>query len=69
MIVSSHYNAHNSKIIRTLNSVYNQNYKNFKVVIVDQNSADKTSTIIKDYLSSNQIDIKKTSFISVDTDS
>ena len=34
-------------ISQTLNSIKNQNFKNFELVIVDKNSTDKTIDIIK----------------------
>jgi len=36
-------------INHTLNSIKNQNFKNFELIIVDKNSSDKTIDIIKKY--------------------
>lgn len=36
-------------LIQCLNSVLNQNYKNYEVIVVDNNSADKTKEIIKEF--------------------
>ena len=33
--------------IRCLNEIYNQDYKNFEVILVDNNSRDKTISIVK----------------------
>lgn len=50
VIVGSQNNAYNSQILRTLNSIYNQHYKPYDVIIAQRNSIDKTSTLIGNYL-------------------
>ena len=43
------YNAENY-IAETLETVINQTYKNMEILILDQNSSDKTPDIIMDYV-------------------
>ena len=45
-IILPNYNSSNY-IIKTVNSILNQSYKNWKLIIVDDNSDDKTVRILK----------------------
>ena len=47
-IVIATFNSEKN-INQTLNSIKNQNFKNFELIIVDKNSSDKTIDIIKKY--------------------
>ena len=40
---------HSSYLAKCLNSVLNQTYKNFEIIIIDHNSSDNTADIIKSY--------------------
>lgn len=69
VIVSSENNAHNSQILRTLNSIYNQHYKPYNVIIAQRNSIDKTASLISNYLKKNAAFGSKTKVVQIDTDS
>ena len=45
-IILPNYNSSNY-IIKTVNSILNQSYKNWKLIIVDDNSNEKTVKILK----------------------
>ena len=47
----------------TLNSVFNQNYKNFEHIIVDGGSSDKTLEIVNNHKVKKKIIVKKNSSI------
>ena len=55
-IVLPNYNS-SPYIEETLNSIINQNFKNWNLLIVDDNSDDKTKYILKKYDSNNKIKI------------
>lgn len=46
-------------IIRALESVFNQTYKNVEVIIIDDNSTDDTVEVLSDYIESKQITYQK----------
>ena len=48
-IAISTYNR-NKLLIRMLNSIINQNYSNYEIIIIDDNSNDETSETIKNYV-------------------
>ena len=48
------YNASNS-IIPTLVSVYNQSYKDYEVIVVDDGSSDNTSELVEQYINENDL--------------
>ena len=50
-IILPNYNSSNY-IIKTVNSILNQSYKNWKLIIVDDNSDEKTIKILKTPLES-----------------
>ena len=43
-------------ILKTLNSIKNQSYKNLQVVVVDDNSSDKTKKIVNKFKKGFRID-------------
>ena len=51
IIIPAYNRAHTIKM--TLDSVLNQTYKNYEVIIVDDNSKDNTYEVVKPYLSDN----------------
>jgi len=51
-IVIPNYNS-SEFIVKTLNSVLNQTYKNFEIIIIDDRSNDNSVEIIKKYITSN----------------
>ena len=42
-----------ARVKENLDSVFNQQYKNFRVIYIDDASTDKTATLVKDYLTKN----------------
>jgi cellulose synthase/poly-beta-1,6-N-acetylglucosamine synthase-like glycosyltransferase len=50
IIVPTYNNANNFRAELNLNSIFSQNYTNYKVVIIDDASQDQTATIIRKYL-------------------
>tara|TARA_B100000902_G_scaffold397891_1_gene462987 strand:- start:1356 stop:2264 length:909 start_codon:yes stop_codon:yes gene_type:complete len=56
-LVSIIINCHNAGdfILKSIKSVLNQNYKNWELIIFDNNSKDKTSSIVKKFLKNKKI--------------
>jgi glycosyltransferase involved in cell wall biosynthesis len=48
-------------ILKTLKSIKNQTYKNFEIIVVDDNSTDKSTEIVEQFIADNQ-DLKITLF-------
>jgi len=46
-VVNAFNNAQENQIERTLNSIYNQDYQNYHVVVVDRSSTDSTIDIAR----------------------
>lgn len=46
IILTTHNNAYNQQIVRSLNSIFNQQYTRYQVVIADRASTDSTYNII-----------------------
>lgn len=67
VILSTRNNVFNNQIIKALNSIYNQNYRSFDVVIADR-STDKTLTIVKEYIKKNDL-ASKTKVIKIEYES
>ena len=53
-IIMPSYNTANY-ISESINSVINQSYKNWELIIVDDCSTDKTDEVIKDFLKDSRI--------------
>lgn len=49
-MVPTYNNAKNFRAELNLNSIFSQNYTNYKVVIIDDASTDKTPVVIQKYL-------------------
>ncbi len=54
VILATHNNAFRGQIIRTLNSIFNQQHSDFEVIIVDASSSDSTLTAIDQYLNEHE---------------
>lgn len=54
IILTTHNNAFNKQITRSLNSIYNQQYSRYQVVIADRASTDSTYNIIQQYIQSSK---------------
>jgi glycosyltransferase involved in cell wall biosynthesis len=54
IVVPSFNNAKNFRYEYNLQSIFNQDYKNYRVVIVDDASSDNTSALIKHFLKRNK---------------
>jgi glycosyltransferase involved in cell wall biosynthesis len=50
VVVSTFNQADSSQIRRTLNSIVNQKYADYKVVLVDQMSTDRTLDLVQDFI-------------------
>jgi cellulose synthase/poly-beta-1,6-N-acetylglucosamine synthase-like glycosyltransferase len=48
-------NEANDRYKRNLNSIFQQDYTNYKVFYVDDNSEDKTAQLVKDYVKRNKL--------------
>lgn len=59
----------NGQITLTLNSIFNQLYKDYQVVIADTASSDNTLGIIEEYLKNNQWANKKTKVLTLESGS
>ena len=55
-IILPNFNSH-SYISETLDSIINQKYKNWELIVVDDNSNEKTKIILNDYLNTKNIKI------------
>lgn len=59
IIVPTYNNGNSFRTELNLNSIFSQNYTNYKVVVIDDASTDNTPTIIKKYLDFYDISEKK----------
>lgn len=59
IIVPSYKNNHANNIFKNLNSIFQQQYSNYHVVYIDDNSKDGTSAKVKNYRTTYGIDQKK----------
>lgn len=50
VVVPTRNNAYNHRYIYNLQSILNQNYTNYKIVIIDDHSDDGTGVLIQKYL-------------------
>jgi len=48
-------NEANDRYKRNLNSIFQQDYTNYKVFYVDDNSEDNTAQLVKDYVKRNKL--------------
>ena len=51
------FNSENT-ILKTLKSVKKQTFKDFQVIIIDDGSIDKTTSLVNSFISENELDIK-----------
>jgi glycosyltransferase involved in cell wall biosynthesis len=50
VVVPTRNNAYNHRYVYNLQSILNQNYTNYKIVIIDDHSDDGTGVLIQKYL-------------------
>jgi len=68
-ILTTRNNAMNGQITLTLNSIFNQQYQEYQVVIADAASSDNTVSIIEQYLKNIEWVKDKVKIVKLDTGS
>jgi glycosyltransferase involved in cell wall biosynthesis len=59
VVVPTSNNAHNHRFVYNIQSILNQNYTNYLIVVVDDHSHDSTGILIEKYLRRNGISKQK----------